>query len=139
MMKKGKPESSIWRKCAKPSEAEQDAGLKSLAQALRRRSASWKVTAHLFSVAAGANPAFGRCDALPGVFRSLPLLAVVCATAARKALATADQEAEIRFYSGKIFTCRYFFGYELPKIEGLAARLLCSDGLTLEMQDVHFC
>ena len=35
--------------------------------------------------------------------------------------------------------CRYFFGYELPKIEGLAARLLCSDGLTLEMQDVHFC
>ena len=29
-------------------------------------------------------------------------------------------------------TSRFFFAYELPKSEGLATRLLASDGLTLE-------
>ena len=44
----------------------------------------------------------------------------------------------IRFYQGKMYTFKYFFGYELPKIEGLSKRLLQSDGLTVEMQPDHF-
>jgi butyryl-CoA dehydrogenase len=45
---------------------------------------------------------------------------------------------EADFYQGKFYTLRYFFGYELPKIEGLAKRLLDSDGLTVEMNESHF-
>jgi len=145
MMKKGKAGALYLAAVRKTiREAEQDAGLKPLAQALEGALGLLeKVTAHLFSVAAGGHPELFLADAtLYLEFFGIMAIAwqwLLQATAARKALATADQEAEIRFYSGKIFTCRYFFGYELPKIEGLAARLLCSDGLTLEMQDVHFC
>jgi alkylation response protein AidB-like acyl-CoA dehydrogenase len=41
-------------------------------------------------------------------------------------------EKEEQFYRGKLYTFRYFFHYELPKIEGLKNRLLESDGLTVE-------
>jgi hypothetical protein len=34
-----------------------------------------------------------------------------------------------------MYAFRYFFGYELPKIAGLATRLLNSDGLTVEMKE----
>jgi hypothetical protein len=33
---------------------------------------------------------------------------------------------------------RYFFGYGLPKIEGLIKRLTNSDGLTVEMEESFF-
>jgi alkylation response protein AidB-like acyl-CoA dehydrogenase len=42
------------------------------------------------------------------------------------------------FYRGKFFTFRYFFGYELPKIEGLIRRLTDSDGLTVDMEEGFF-
>ena len=42
------------------------------------------------------------------------------------------------FLQGKIFTMRYFFAYELPKIHGLIQRLLHTDGLTVEMAADHF-
>ena len=43
------------------------------------------------------------------------------------------------FYRGKIHTCRYFFAYELPKIDGLAARLKESgDGITVAMKPEWF-
>ena len=45
---------------------------------------------------------------------------------------------DVNFYNGKIITCRYFFGYELPKIEGLAIRLLNGDGLTVAMKNEYF-
>jgi butyryl-CoA dehydrogenase len=44
----------------------------------------------------------------------------------------------MNFYTGKIYACRYFYGYELPKIEGLARRLMNSDGLTVEMKNEYF-
>jgi butyryl-CoA dehydrogenase len=47
-------------------------------------------------------------------------------------------EADINFYRGKMFTFRYFFGYELPKADGLAKRLLGTDGLTVEMKAEYF-
>ncbi len=40
---------------------------------------------------------------------------------------------DINFYEGKMFTLRYFFGYELPKTLGLAKRLMDDDRLTVEM------
>jgi len=47
-------------------------------------------------------------------------------------------EDEANFYQGKIVAMRYFFGYELPKIEGLAKRLLSTDGLTVEAKASTF-
>jgi alkylation response protein AidB-like acyl-CoA dehydrogenase len=46
--------------------------------------------------------------------------------------ATAD------FFHGKIYTLRFFFAYELPKIEGLVRRLTNNDGLTIEMKEAYF-
>ncbi len=55
--------------------------------------------------------------------------------AAQKALNTGDAllEADQVFYQGKIFTCRYFFSYELNKIYGLSRRLMSNDAITTEM------
>jgi hypothetical protein len=39
----------------------------------------------------------------------------------------------LKFYKGKLYVFRYFFGYELPKMEGLYRLLLNADGLTVEM------
>ena len=42
-------------------------------------------------------------------------------------------KADFNFYRGKMFTLKYFFGYELPKTLGLAKRLMSTDGLTVEL------
>jgi len=55
-----------------------------------------------------------------------------------KALRNNPGEAETNFYSGKFSAFRYFFEYELPKIEGLATRLTNSDGLTTTMNPEFF-
>ena len=47
-------------------------------------------------------------------------------------------EQEIAFYEGKLHTMKYFFHYELPRIEGIAQRLTESDGLTLKMTKQMF-
>jgi butyryl-CoA dehydrogenase len=47
-------------------------------------------------------------------------------------------KTDFNFYQGKMFTLRYFFGYELPKTEGLAKRLMAGDGLTVEMENEFF-
>lgn len=60
------------------------------------------------------------------------------ALSAEKALKKDLSEADNNFYTGKMFTFRYFFGYELPKIEGLAVRLQNSDGLTVAMKEDYF-
>lgn len=60
------------------------------------------------------------------------------AQAAQRALAHATIPAERAFYEGKLLTARYFFSYELPKVEGLRARLLEGDGLTLKMSSELF-
>ena len=56
----------------------------------------------------------------------------------RQALAKGPAGDDANFYQGKMYAFRYFFGYELPKIEGLATRLLNSDGLTVEMKEDFF-
>ncbi|MBU3914302.1 acyl-CoA dehydrogenase [bacterium] len=59
-------------------------------------------------------------------------------TAAQKGLADTSSETETLFYQGKIYSLRYFFKYELPKIEGLAITLKRDDRLTLEISKDHF-
>ena len=55
------------------------------------------------------------------------------ATAVVKALRNSPAGAEANFYNGKFFAFRFFFEYELPKIQGLATRLMHSDRLTVEV------
>jgi alkylation response protein AidB-like acyl-CoA dehydrogenase len=55
------------------------------------------------------------------------------ATAVVKALRKSPAGAEANFYNGKFFAFRFFFEYELPKIQGLASRLMHADGLTVEI------
>jgi alkylation response protein AidB-like acyl-CoA dehydrogenase len=58
--------------------------------------------------------------------------------AAQAALNKRPSETDTRFYTGKLYAMRYFFHYELPKIQGLASRLMEADGLTLEMEPSFF-
>lgn len=57
--------------------------------------------------------------------------------AAQRAIASGKSGAERSFYEGKLYTLRHFFGYELPKIQGLARRLTDPDRVTLELRDEH--
>lgn len=56
----------------------------------------------------------------------------------QKALAGPLSEMENRFYQGKFYTLRFFFHYELPKIQGLLSRLGEGDGLTVSMEEALF-
>lgn len=47
-------------------------------------------------------------------------------------------ESESQFYQGKLFTLKYFYHYELPKIQGPAARLLETEAVTFEMKEEFF-
>jgi alkylation response protein AidB-like acyl-CoA dehydrogenase len=55
-----------------------------------------------------------------------------------KALDAGANDREKTFYEGKFFTFRYFYDYELPKIEGSLIRLRNWDGLTVEMKNELF-
>ena len=101
-----------------------------------------KVTAHLMEVGKKETPEFFLADAtLYLEFFGIVSVAwqwLVQATAVMKALRNSPGGAEANFYHGKFFTFRYFFEYELPKIQGLAERLMNSDGLTVEMNPDYF-
>ena len=60
------------------------------------------------------------------------------ALTARSALERRLKRSETDFYNGKLFAFRYFFSYELPKIEGLLHRLRETDPLTVDMQTRFF-
>ncbi len=60
------------------------------------------------------------------------------ALAATRKLEGSLSEQDTQFCEGKIFTFKYFFHYELPKVEGLMKRLLEADGLTVRMSDRLF-
>jgi butyryl-CoA dehydrogenase len=101
-----------------------------------------EVTTHLTGIAAGGKIDLFLADAtLYLEFFGIIAVAwqwLVQAIHAQKALEGERLEADVNFYTGKIYTCRYFFSYELPKIEGLARRLRECDGLTLEMKEAFF-
>jgi hypothetical protein len=57
---------------------------------------------------------------------------------AQKALGQKPTGVDADFYEGKMYAFRYFFRYELPKVEGLAKRLTDGDAFTVEMKDTLF-
>ncbi|HUH65434.1 MAG TPA: acyl-CoA dehydrogenase [Syntrophales bacterium] len=60
------------------------------------------------------------------------------ALVADRALRENPAGTDVNFYKGKIYTFRYFFQYELPKIEGLAKTLLANSPLTVEIKKDFF-
>jgi len=101
-----------------------------------------KVTAHLIDVGKKETPELFLADAT----LYLEFFGIVCvawqwlvqATAVVKALRNGPIGVEANFYYGKFFAFRYFFEYELPKMEGLAKRLMDTNGLTVEMEPDYF-
>jgi butyryl-CoA dehydrogenase len=63
---------------------------------------------------------------------------LVQALHASAGLSGSPSKSDQAFYQGKLYAFRYFFGYELPKIKGLAERLTDGDPLTVEMPATCF-
>ena len=101
-----------------------------------------EVTQHLIALAGQDGPEAFLADAtLYLEFFGIITIAwqwLLQGIAVQKALNNGAGKKDLDFYEGKLFTLRYFFGYELPKIEGLVKRLLDDDRLTVEMQTEHF-
>jgi butyryl-CoA dehydrogenase len=101
-----------------------------------------KVTGHLMEVGKKETPELFLADAtLYLEFFGIISVAwqwLVQATAVVMVLRNRPNGAETNFYNGKFFAFRYFFEYELPKMEGLAKRLMNSDGLTVEIKTDFF-
>ena len=144
MMKKGKAGQLYLAEVRKAiAAAQSDAELKPLALELEKAVGSLEsVTGHLAGIAMKGNPEMFLADAtLYLEFFGIIAIAwqwLMQATVAKKALAVDLFPGDVNFYNGKIYTCRYFFGYELPKTEGLAKRLTNGDGLTVEMKNDYF-
>ena len=101
-----------------------------------------KVTLHLIGIAQSKGPDAFLADStlyleLFGII-SIAWQWLLQAITIQKALNNNPTGAEADFYRGKFYVFRYFFRYELPKIEGLAKRLMDGDGLTVEMKDAYF-
>jgi butyryl-CoA dehydrogenase len=144
MMKKGKAAQLYLAQVRKAiREAQDDMELKPFADQLQSAVGQLeKVTAHLFGVAAKEGPEMFLADATL-YLEYFGIIAIAWqwlrqAVCARKALQRNPGESDVNFYNGKMSACRYFFGYELPKIEGLATRLLSGDGLTVTMKNEYF-
>jgi butyryl-CoA dehydrogenase len=97
-----------------------------------------KVTAYLMELGKKGDPEIFLADAtLYLEFFGIVSVAwqwLVQAIAIVKGLRSKPGGPEANFYKGKFFAFRYFFEYELPKIEGLARRLMNDDGLTVEIK-----
>jgi butyryl-CoA dehydrogenase len=101
-----------------------------------------EVTSHLVRLALKKNPELFLADAtLYLEFFGIIAVAwqwLLQALSAQVALGNNPSEGETLFYKGKLYAFRFFFHYELPKIEGLSTRLMESDGLTVEMKESFF-
>ncbi len=102
------------------------------------------VTAHLLDIAKEGNREVFLADAtlyleLFGII-TIAWQWLLQAVPVQKALRNTDglSETDVAFYHGKMYTFRYFFGYELPKADGLIRRLMETDGLTVEMKAAYF-
>lgn len=102
-----------------------------------------EVTKHLTAIAARGK----KDEFLADATLYLELFSVVSigwqwlmqGTIARKALKNSNLSlSDELFYSGKLYTCRFFYRYELPKIEALARTLTNGDHLTVEMKTKYF-
>jgi hypothetical protein len=59
-------------------------------------------------------------------------------TKACKQMKNNPQGEDLRFYESKLYTMRYFFEYELRKVDPLVERLKSDDRLTVEMGEAWF-
>jgi len=101
-----------------------------------------QVTSHLVGISQRKGPEHFLADAtlyleLFGIV-SIAWQWLLQAIAVQKAFAGGLPAGEQNFYKGKFHAFRYFFGYELPKIEGLVKRLMSTDGLTVETEESLF-
>jgi butyryl-CoA dehydrogenase len=96
-----------------------------------------EVTMHLVGVAQNKGPEAYLADAVVFLeFFSIIAISwqwLIQGVAATKGLQSKTSSGDKRFYTGKLYAFRYYFRYELPKIQGLAQRLTDGDPLTLEM------
>jgi butyryl-CoA dehydrogenase len=95
------------------------------------------VTSHLMAVGAQTGPEVMLSDAtLYLEFFGIVTIAwqwLLQGIAAQKALQIGCKKSDSVFYEGKMFALRYFFAYELPKINALMQRLTDDDRMTVEM------
>jgi butyryl-CoA dehydrogenase len=101
-----------------------------------------EITKHLITVSQQQGPEAFLADAtLYLEFFGIVTIAwqwLLQGIAVQKALNRGSKKKDLNFYEGKMFTLRYFFGYELPKTLGLTKRLMDDDRLTVEMQTGYF-
>jgi butyryl-CoA dehydrogenase len=101
-----------------------------------------EVTQHLLKIDRKQGPEYFLADAtLYLEFFGIIAIAwqwLLQGIAIQTALNNECSKTDFNFYQGKMFTLRYFFGYELSKTEGLAKRLMAGDGLTVEMENEFF-
>jgi butyryl-CoA dehydrogenase len=125
------------------SDAEEYSDLKEYAAKLRDTSNRLQeVTDSLLTIAREKGPEYFLADATLyleffGIV-SIGWQWLLKGVIAQKALQGKCSEADQIFFSGKMATLKYFFGYEIPKTLGLADRLLNNDGLTIEMEIDYF-
>jgi len=123
--------------------AEEVSELKPYAQELKEAlDKLTRVTLHLIGIAQSKGPDVFLADStLYLEFFGIVGIAwqwLLQALSIEKAWNQKPSGVEADFYRGKFYTFRYFFRYELPKVEGLAKRLMDGDGLTVEMKDTFF-
>jgi alkylation response protein AidB-like acyl-CoA dehydrogenase len=101
-----------------------------------------KVTSHLIGIALKGSPDLFLADATL-YLEAFSIIGIAWqwlkqGLSVREAVKKGIKPNEQNFYEGKLYTMRYFFGYELPKIEGLFKRLMTADGLTVAMKSEYF-
>jgi len=100
------------------------------------------VTSHLIRIAEEKGLEFFLADAtLYLEFFGIITIAwqwLLQAISIKKKMENDRSESDRKFCEGKMCVLRYFFCYELPKIEGLSLRLKNVDGLTVEMDEAYF-
>lgn len=96
-----------------------------------------QVSGHLIALAQSKGPETMLADAVLylEMFGTVTIAWqwLIMALCAQRGLDASPSRSDQAFYQGKLYTCRYFFAYELPKIKGLAQRLTDEDPLTLSM------
>lgn len=125
------------------AEAGTYAGLEKYASELKEAVSLWKeVTFGLMGIASRGEIDLFLADAtLYLEFSGIICLAwqwLLQGIAVQKAAEKPPFANDVNFTEGKMFTMKYFFAYELPKISGLSARLKNADGLTLKMKSEFF-
>lgn len=143
-MKKGKAAQLYTEEVMKTiAEAEGLEPLKKYAQTLKEAMGTLQeVTLHLTGIAANKGPDYFLADATVYLeffgYIAIAWQWLKQAIVAQKALDSGASPENVDFYQGKLVTMRYHFGYELPKIKGLATVLTEADGLTVDITENAF-